>query len=88
MQLVMPLCVIWTQKTNDGKVTIHDPQSENGGQADQDDFRRYVKDDRGIIIYAVNTIKLREIIEENEDILHKTFMHVPNQIFPVVPLSN
>ena len=59
-------------RTFDGKVTIHNPQEEIWGHGNQNDFRKYVFDDDGLILYRVHLEKLKQIITEHEHILHHT----------------
>ncbi|CAB3984257.1 Hypothetical predicted protein [Paramuricea clavata] len=56
----------------DGRVTIHNPQKEEWGHGNQQNFRDYVIKDEGLILYTVNLEKLKLIIKEHEDILHRT----------------
>jgi hypothetical protein len=56
----------------DGRVTIHNPQKEEWGHGNQQDFRNYVIKDEGLILYIVDLEKLKLIIKEHEDILHRT----------------
>ena len=56
----------------DGRVTIHNPQKEEWGHGNQQDFRDYVIKDEGLILYTVDLEKLKLIIKEHEDILHRT----------------
>ena len=57
---------------DDGRVTIHNPQKEEWGHGNQQDFRNYVIKDEGLILYIVDLEKLKLIIKEHEDILHRT----------------
>ena len=59
-------------RTFDGKVKIHDPQKKTCGHGNQDDFRKYVFNDEGLILYLVHLEKLKQIIIEHEHILHRT----------------
>lgn len=56
---------------SDGRVTIHNPQKEEWGHGNHHDFRDYVIKDEGLILYTVDLEKLKLIIKEHEDILHR-----------------
>ena len=59
-------------RTFDRKVTIHNPQMKTWEHRNQDDFRKYVFNDDGLILYLVHLEKLKQIIIEHEHILHRT----------------
>jgi Txe/YoeB family toxin of Txe-Axe toxin-antitoxin module len=66
-------------KTSDGRVTIHNPQRDERGEANQEDFRNHVIKDEGLILFEVNLEKLKQIFEKCAHILHHTVQ--PNQGF-------
>ena len=70
-------------RTFDGKVTIHNPQKEEWGHGNLEDFRNYVIKDEGLVLYIVNLEKLKQIIKEHEHILHHTSQ--PNQTLTIPP---
>jgi hypothetical protein len=60
-------------RTKDDKLTYYDLQKDVWGElGNQEDFRRYVTNDKGIKLYTVNFKNLEQLIEEHTDILHKT----------------
>ncbi len=68
-------------KTSDRRVTIHNPQKDERGEANQDDFRNHVIKDEGLILCIVNLEKLKQIFEEYDHILHHTIPS--NQAFTI-----
>ena len=54
-------------KTEDNRLKFYDPQKEEKGIGNKEDFRKYVKDDQGIILYTVNLEHLKTIINDNRN---------------------
>ena len=66
------LCYLDT-RTPDGRVKIHDPQSEmseQGREGDLQDFINHVKGDGGVIFYTMIWVELITIITKYSPILH------------------
>ena len=63
------LCYL-NSRTQDGKVTIHDPQSETSEEVGKQGFINRVKNDEGVIFYTVNFETLQQIINDHLHILH------------------
>ena len=66
------ICHLDTRTSDRTEVIIHNPQNENWGHANQDNFREHAFNDDGLILYLVHLEKLKQIISEHEDILHRT----------------
>jgi hypothetical protein len=63
------LCYL-NSRTQDGKVTILDPQMEWSGQANQQDFIDHIRNDEGLIFYTLNLKTLKGLINDNLTLIH------------------
>ena len=63
------LCYLNT-RTQDGKVKIHDPQTETWGEGGLQDFIDHVKNDEGVILYTVIIGELKQIHDKYLSFFH------------------
>ena len=63
------LCFL-NSRTQDGKVTIHDPQDNTAIEGGREDFVNHVKNDEVVEFYTVNLDILKQIINYFAPILH------------------
>ena len=63
------LCYLHT-RTQNGKVTIHDPQENTATEIGKQDFVNHVMNDEGVEFYTVNLDLLKTIINHFAPILH------------------
>ena len=62
-----------SRKTEEERVTIFDPHNKQSGKnVDIEYFSSHLWEDEGIILYTVELENLKQIIERNESILHRT----------------
>ena len=71
------LCYLNT-RTQDGRVTIYDPQENTATEGGKQDFIYYVKNDEGVEYYTVNLEILKQIMNYFLPILH---LNIPEQQF-------
>ena len=79
-------------KTEDNRLTFYDPQKDEKETRSKEDFRKYVKDDRGIILCSIDLEHLKKIIDENRDMseeiccnsgANRDWKATPTDMFPV-----